>query len=88
MTVNRLVLGSNSLTQSHHLYTIRSNYRQVVLKSTLNFLLVYTQDGLPELGSSFKEIFLVALFEKNQKLMIFHLTLHLEFIELLESRFR
>ena len=68
--------------------TIRSNYRQVVLGSTLDFLLVYTQDGLPELGSSFKEIFLVALFGKNLKLIIFHLTLHLEFIELLESIFR
>ena len=68
--------------------TIRSNYRQVVLRSTLDFLLVYTQDGLPELGSSFKEIFLVALFEKNPKLIIFHLTLHLKFIGLLESLFR
>ena len=69
-------------------HTIRSNYRQVVLRSTLDFLLVYTQDGLPELGSSFKEIFLVALFEKNPKLIISHLTLHLEFIELLECLFR
>ena len=68
--------------------TIRSNYRQVVLRSTLDFLLVYTQDGLLELGSSFQEIFLAAVFEKNPKLIIFHLTLHLEFIELLENLFR
>ena len=68
--------------------TIRSNYRQVVLGSTLDFLLVYTQDGLPELGSSFKEFFLVALFEKNPKLIIFHFTLLVEFIEFLESLFR
>ena len=31
--------------------TVRSNYRQVVFSITLNFLLVFTQDGLPELGS-------------------------------------
>ena len=35
----------------------------MVLSSTLDFLLVLTLDGLPELGSSFKEIFLVAPFE-------------------------
>ena len=48
--------------------TIHSNYRQVVLSSTLDFLLVFTLDGLPELGSSFKEIFFVAPFEKNSKI--------------------
>ena len=68
--------------------TIRSNYRQVVLGSTLDFLLVYTQDGLPELGSSFKEIFLVALFEKNPKLIIFHSILHPDSRGLLENLFR
>ena len=52
--------------------TIHSNYRQVVLSSTLDFSLVFTLDGLPELGSSFKEIFL----EKNQ-------ILHSEFTELI-----
>ena len=61
--------------------TIHSNYRQVVLSSTLDFSLVFTLDGLPELGSSFKEIFLVALFEKNQ-------ILHSEFTELIENIFR
>ena len=50
--------------------TIHSNYRQVVLSSTLDFLLVFTLDRIPELGSSFKEIFLVALFKRNPKLMI------------------
>ena len=45
--------------------TIHSNYRPVVLSSTLDFLLVLTLDGLFELGSSFKEIFLVAPYEKN-----------------------
>ena len=68
--------------------TIRSNYRQVVLSSTLDFLLVYSLDGLPELVSSFKEIFHVAPFEKNPKLIIFHLPLHSKFIGLLESLFR
>ena len=48
--------------------TIHSNYRQVVLSSTLDFLLVFTLDGLPELGSSFKEIFLVAASEKKSKI--------------------
>ena len=52
-------------------FTIRPNYRQVVFIITRNFLLVYTQDGLPELGSSFKEIFLVALFEKKSKIDYF-----------------
>ena len=61
--------------------TIHSNYGQVVLSSTLDFSLVFTLDGLPELGSSFKEIFLVALFEKNQ-------ILHSEFTELIENIFR
>ena len=55
---------------------------------TLNFSLVFTQDGLPELGSSFKEIFLVALFEKNPKLIIFPLILQSEFLGLLEDLFR
>ena len=48
--------------------TIHSNYRQVVLSSTMNFLLVFTLNGLPELGSSFKEIFLVAPFENKSKI--------------------
>ena len=68
--------------------TIPSNYRQVVLSSTLYFLLAFALDGLPELGSSFKEIFLVALFEKNPKLIIFHSMLHLDFRGLLENLFR
>ena len=68
--------------------TIRSNYRQVVFSITLNFPLVFTQDGLPELGSSFKEIFLVAPCEKNQKLIIFHPILHQDFRGLLENIFR
>ena len=68
--------------------TIRSNYRQVVFSITLNFPLVFTQDGLPEQGSSFKEIFLVALFEKNPKLIICHLILHPDFRGLLENLFR
>jgi len=45
--------------------TIHSNYRQVALSSTLDILLVFTLDGLPELGSSFKEIFFEAPFEKS-----------------------
>ena len=68
--------------------TIRSNYRQVVFSITLNFPLVFTQDGLPELGSSFEEIFLVAPFEKNPKLIIFYPILHLDFRGLLENLFR
>ena len=68
--------------------TIRLNYRQVVFLSTRDFLLVYTQDGLPELGSSFKEIFLVALFDKNPKLIIFHCKLHPDFRGLLKNLFR
>ena len=68
--------------------TIRSNCRKVVLSSTPDFLLIYTLDGPPELGSSFKEIFYVAPFEKNPKLIIFHLTLHLKFTGILESLFR
>ena len=63
------------------LSTVRPNYRQVVFSITLNFSLVFTQDGLPELGFSFKEIFLVALFEKNPKLIIFHSILHPDSIE-------
>ena len=55
---------------------------------TLNFSLVYTQDGLSEQGSSFKEIFLVAPFEKNPKLIVFHPILHPDFRELLENFFR
>ena len=47
--------------------TIRPNYRQVVFSITLNFPLVFTQDGLPELGTSFKETFLVAPFKKKSK---------------------
>ena len=68
--------------------TVRSNYRQVVFSITLNFPLVFTQDGLPEQGSSFKEIFLVAPFEKNPKLIIFHPILHPDFKALLENLFR
>ena len=68
--------------------TIRLNYRQVVFLSTRDFLLVYTQDGLPELGSSFKEIFLVALFKKNPKFIVFPLDLYSEFTGLLESLLR
>ena len=68
--------------------TIHSNYGQVVLSSTLDFSLVFTLDGLPELGSSFKEIFLVALFEKNPKLIIFHSILHPDSRGLLENLFR
>ena len=64
--------------------TVRSNFRQVVFSITLNFSLVFTQDGLPELGSSFKEIFLVA----PQKLIIFHPILHQEFRRLLENLFK
>ena len=68
-------------------HTIHSNYRQVVLSSTLDFLLVFTVDGLPELRSSFKEIFLVTPFEKNPKLIVFHQILHSEFTELIENIF-
>jgi len=68
--------------------TIHSNYRQVVFSITLNFPLEFTQEGLPELGSGFKEIFLVALFEKNPKLIIFHPIMHPDFRELLENLFR
>ena len=59
--------------------TVRSNYRQVVFSITLNFPLVFTQDGLPELESSFKEIFLVTPFANNPKLIIFHLILQSDF---------
>ena len=55
---------------------------------TLNFPIVYTQDGLSEPGSSFKEIFLVAPFEKSPKLMIFLCILHSEFTQLIENIFR
>ena len=68
--------------------TIHPNYRQAVFSITLNFPLEFTQDGLPELGSSFKEIFLVALFEKNPKLIIFHFILHPDSRGLLENLFR
>ena len=68
--------------------SIRSNYRQVVFSITLNFPLVFTQDGLPELGSSFIEIFLEAPFEKSPKLIIFHPILHSEFTGLVENIFR
>ena len=68
--------------------TIHPNYRQAVFSITLNFPLEFTQDGLPELGSSFKEIFLVALFEKNPKLIIFHSILHPHSRGLLENLFR
>ena len=52
---------------------------QTTASSTLDFLLVHTQDRLPELVSNFKEIFLVAPFEKNPKLIIFHPILHTDF---------
>ena len=68
--------------------TIHPNYGQVVFSITLNFPFVFTQDGLPKVGSSFKEIFVVALFEKNQKLIIFHPIMHSDFRELLENIFR
>ena len=69
-------------------YTIRSNYRQVVFSITLDFLLVYTQYGPPEQEISFKKIFLVAPFEKNPKLIVFHPILHPDFRGLLENFFR
>ena len=71
-----------------YVHTIHPNYRQAVFSITLNFPLEFTQDGLPELGSSFKEIFLVALFEKNPKLIIFHSILHPDSRGLLENLFR
>ena len=46
----------------------------MVFYSTLDFWLVFTLDRLSELGSSFKEIFLLAPFERSPKLMIFHHT--------------
>ena len=60
----------------------------MVLSSTLHFLLAFALDGLPELGSSFKEIFLVAPFEKSPKLIIFHYILHSEFTGVIENIFR
>ena len=75
----------------HHILhsdTIRSNNRQVVFSITLDFLLVYTQYGPPEQESSFKEIFLVALFEKNPKLIVFSIILMSEFLGLIENLFR
>ena len=39
--------------------------RQVVLKSTLNFLMVLSRVWHPEEGTSLNEIFPVALFEKS-----------------------
>ena len=51
------VLHSFSFCQARvinlSLPTIHSNYRQVVLSSTVDFLLVFSLDGLPALGSSF-----------------------------------
>ena len=73
---------------SHNEHTIHPNYRQAVFSITLNFPLEFTQDGLPELGSSFKEIFLVALFKKNPKFIVFPLDLYSEFTGLLESLLR
>ena len=57
----------------------------MVLSSTLDFLLVFTLDGLPELVSSFKEIFLVAPFEISPELIIFHHILYSEFTGLNEN---
>ena len=68
--------------------TIHSNYRRVVLSSTQDFLLDFTLDGLPELGYSFREILLVAPFEKSPKLIIFHQILHSEFTGLIKNIFR
>ena len=51
----------------------------MVLSINLDYLLVYTLDGLPELRSGSEEIFLDSLFEKNPKLIIFHLNLHSKF---------
>ena len=62
------------------------NYAAVC--STLDSLLVFTLDGLSELGSSLKEIFLVAPFEKSPKLIIFQQILHSEFTGLIENIFR
>ena len=53
--------------------------------STLDFLLLFLLDELPELGSSFKEIFLVAHFDKSLKLITFHYILHSEFTGLTEN---
>ena len=52
--------------QMMHPHTNYLNYRQVVFRSALDFMLVYIQDVLPVLIYSFKEIFLVAPFEKNK----------------------
>ena len=68
------------------LCTIRLNKSQVVFHRTLDFMLVYTQEGLPELGSSFKEIFLGALFEKKGKKK-FPLLLQWEFKGLIKRLF-
>ena len=76
------------ICEANKCHTIHPNYRQAVFSITLNFPLEFTQDGLPELGSSFKEIFLVAPFEKNPKLIVFHPILHLDFTGLLENLFR
>ena len=70
------------------IYTTHSNYRQVVLSGTLDFLLVFTLDGLRGLGSSYKKMFLVAPFEKSPKFMIFHQILYSEFTRLIENIFR
>ena len=58
-------LFRSSKCKKANVRTIHSNYRQVVLSSTLHFLLAFALDGLPELGSSLKEIFLVAPFETS-----------------------
>ena len=60
----------------------------MVFGITLNFPLVYIQYGPPEQESSLKKIFLVAPFEKNQKLIIFHHILQSESLGLLEEPFR
>ena len=46
-------------------HTTHPTDRQVVLKSTLNFLMVLTRVWHPEEGTSLNEIFPVALFEKS-----------------------
>ena len=70
------------------LRNLSDTIRQVVFSGTLDFPLVYTKNGPYELGSSFKEIFLVAPFEKNPNLIVFSLILKSEFLGLLEVLFR
>ena len=59
----------------------------MVFSITLDFPLVYTECGPPELVSSFKEIFLVAPFEISPELIIFHHIFYSEFTGLIENIF-